>query len=97
MYDPDSDNELNEDFGMVEYDDNTNNCNKEHIQRAKGQPIKNNKNNRPSSTTVNKSSLKATRSNKIYKGDNYETMDTSYNKEEDEDEGITLDSEPSTP
>ena len=52
VYDPDSDDELNVDFVMVEHDDNSGNYNKYHIPRAKGHPIKRTKKNKPSSLTV---------------------------------------------
>ena len=38
--DPDIDVELNEDFGISEYDDNSNNDKEEHITRTKVRPIK---------------------------------------------------------
>ena len=57
MYNPDSDNVVNGDFGMTEHDDNINNDNKEQIPIAKVQPIKHNKKNKPSLLTVKKSSL----------------------------------------
>ena len=40
MYDPDSEDELNGDLRMSEYDDNRDNDNKEHTSRAKGRTIK---------------------------------------------------------
>ena len=42
-------------------------------------------------------SLKVTHTKEINEEDRGYTMDTSYNKEENKDEGMTLDSEPSTP
>ena len=94
MYNPDSKDELNGDFRMVEHDDNIDNDNKYHIPREKWRPIKNTKKNKPSFPTVKKSSLKEIHTKKINEGDNYETMDTSYNKDEDKDEVTTLDPEP---
>ena len=41
--------------------------------------------------------MKVTHTKETNKEDKDETMNTSYNKEEDKDEGITLDSKPSTP
>ena len=43
MKDPDSDDELNEDFEIAEYDDNSDNDKEEHISRAKVLPLKNTK------------------------------------------------------
>ena len=60
MYDPDSDDKLNGDFVMTEYDDNKNNDNKNHIPREKGRPIENTKKNKPPSLTVKETSPKAT-------------------------------------
>ena len=97
MYELNSDKELNGEFGTVDYDDDSNHDNKEHIPRAKGLPIKKKKKNKPSSPTVKETPLKATYNKKTNEEDKYETMESSYNKEEDEDEGMTLDSEPSTP
>ena len=37
-----------ETFELAEHDDNSNNDNKDNIHRAKGQPIKNTKKNKPS-------------------------------------------------
>ena len=78
MYDPDSDDELNEDFGMIEHDDNSRNDNKEHLPRSKIRPIKKTKKGKKSFLTVKKSPLKETHTKKINKYDNDETMDTSY-------------------
>ena len=46
MYDPDSEDELNGDLRISEYDNNRDNDNKDHILRAKVKPVKttNNKN-----------------------------------------------------
>ena len=97
MYNPDSGDDIHEDFRMSEYDDHSDNDNKDHIPRAKGQPIKNTRKNKPSSLTVKTSTLKETHTKKINKEDNDETMDTSYNKDKDKYEEINLDSEPSNP
>ena len=60
MYDPDSENELNGYFGMVEHDDNSDKDKEDNISRAKVRPIKNTKNKKLSFLTVNKSVLKET-------------------------------------
>ena len=52
---------------------------------------------KPSSPTVQETYPKETHNTETNKTDKYETMDTSYNKKEDEYEGMTLDSETSTP
>ena len=44
MYNPDSENELNGYFGMVEHDDNSDKDKEDNISRAKVRPIKNTKN-----------------------------------------------------
>ena len=49
----DSGNELNRGIKMSEYDDNIDNDDRENLPRAKGQPIKKNKNNKPSYLTLN--------------------------------------------
>ena len=77
---------------MEDHDDDRKNDNKEHIHRAKGRPIKNKKKNKPSSPTVNETSLKATHNKETNEEDKDETMDTSYNKEEEKYEGMTVDS-----
>ena len=65
MYDPDSDNEIKGDFGIVEYYDNSDNYKKLNITISKGLPIKNPKKNKPSYITVNKASLKKTHPKKF--------------------------------
>ena len=77
MYDSDSDDEINGDLRMAEYYDNIDNDNGQHILREKGRPIINTNKNKPSSLTVNKSSLKETHTKKINQEDNDEKMDTS--------------------
>ena len=96
MYDTNRDDELNGDFGMTEHNDNSDNDNKEHTPREKGKPIKNNKKYKPSLLIVKKSPLKETHTKKIKEEDNDETMDTSCNKDKDENEWTNIDSEPST-
>ena len=49
---------------MEEYDDNSNNDNKENIPSEKVKPIKNTKKKKSSSLTVKKSSLKETQPQK---------------------------------
>ena len=97
MDDPESENELNGDFGVSEYDDNSDDDNDEHITKAKSRPIKNTKNNKASSLAVTKAPTKETHTSKINEEDNDDTMDNSYNKYEEEDEGTTLYSKMSTP
>ena len=82
MYEPDSDDKINGDFGMSKHDDNRNNDNEEHIPRERGWPIKKTKKNKPSSLTVKEISLKVTHTKEPNKEDKYETMDTICNKEE---------------
>ena len=82
---------------MAEHGDNSNNDNKEYISREKLQPAKKTNNNKPSLITMKKSSLKKTHTKKINKEKNYETIYTSYKKYKDGNEGMTLDSKPSTP
>ena len=55
---PDSDDELNRDFGITEFDDNSDNDEEEHIPRAKLKTIKKTINNKNKSfpLTANKSS-----------------------------------------
>ena len=64
VYDPDSDDELNEYFRTTEHDDNIENDNKEHIPRAKGRPIKKDKENKKYSLTVKETSMKVTHTRK---------------------------------
>ena len=97
VYDLNSDKELDGIFGTEDHDNNINNHNKEHIPRAKGRPIENNKKNKPSSTTIKETSPKAAHTKETNKEDKGDKMDTIYNKEEEKDEGMTLDSGPSTP
>ena len=52
MYDPDSNNEVNGDFGMLEHEYNSYNDKKCHIPREKGRKIKKNKKNKPYFLTV---------------------------------------------
>ena len=96
MYYRDSDDELNVYFGIVEYYDNRNNNNKENTPRLKGQPIKKTKKKKSSFLTVKKAYLKETHAEKINEEDNDEIMDTSYNKDKNKYEGMTLDSKRST-
>ena len=97
MDEPDSENELNVDFGIVEYDGNSNNDKDDHIPREKVRLIKKTKKKKSYLPTVKKESPKETHTRKINEEDNDEKMDTSYNKGEDEYEGMTLNSKPSTP
>ena len=94
MYDPDSDDGLNRDLGIAEHDDNSNNDHEQYILISKYRNIKNTKKNKPSSLTVKNEYLKVTHTKKINKKDNDETMDTSYNKDQDKYEGMILDSKP---
>ena len=57
--------------------------------------MKKTKNNKPSSLKVKEESLKVIHTKKNNKKDKDETMNNSYNKEKDEDKGMTLESEPS--
>ena len=52
MYDLNSNKELNEDFRISYHDDNIKNNDEDQISKAKGRPIKNNKNNKQSFLTV---------------------------------------------
>ena len=54
MDDPESDDELNRDLMVIEYDDKIDNDKEEHIPRAKVRPIKKTKNKKSSSLTVDK-------------------------------------------
>ena len=94
---PDSDDELNRDFGITEFDDNSDNDEEEHIPRAKLKTIKKTINNKNKSfpLTANKSSLKENPTSKINEEDNDETMYTSLNQDEDKVEEMTLESKPS--
>ena len=74
MHDPDSENELNWDFGMEQHYDNSNNDNKDHAPTTKGRPIEKSYKKKPSFLTVNKSSLNDTHTKKINEEDNDETM-----------------------
>ena len=97
MYVPDSENKITVDFVMAQHDGNSNNNNKQHLPRAKVQPIKRTKNNKTSYLTVKETSLKVTHakdSNEDYKD---EIVNTGYNKEENEDCITSLDSKPPTP
>ena len=76
VYKLNSDKEINQDFRMANHDDNRKNNNKEHKHRSKIQPIKRNKNNKPSSPTVKETSLKETHTKENNKEDKDETMDT---------------------
>ena len=89
--------ELNGDFRTTYHNNNRDNDNKEHIPIAKGSPIKKNNNNETSSPTVNETYLKSAHNKETKKEDKYETMDTSYNKEEDKDKGMNVDSKTTTP
>ena len=60
MYDLNSDKELNGDFRTEDHNNDSDNDNKKHTHVAKEQPIKKNKNNKPSSPTVKEKYLKAT-------------------------------------
>ena len=80
MYDTDSDKELNGDFGMEYHDNDIDTDDEEHLPRAKVRPIKNNKNNKPTSLTVNETSLKSTQTKETNKEDKDNTRDTIYNK-----------------
>ena len=40
MYEPDSDDKINGDFGMSKHDDNRNNDNEEHIPREEADQLK---------------------------------------------------------
>ena len=94
VYDLNSDDKINGDFGTIDHENDINNDNKEHIPRAKVRPINNNNNNKPSPPTVKETSLKTTQDKETNKEDKDDTMGTSYNKEEDKYEGMTLDSKP---
>ena len=63
----------------------------------KDSKFKKNKKKKTSSLTVDKTPLKETRIKKICTEDIDETLDTSYNKDAGKDEGMTVDSELSTP
>ena len=76
MYDPDSGDELNGDFGMEKNDEKNVNDNEEYIHRAKGRTIKKNYKNKPSSPTVKESFLKVTHTKETKEEYKYETMDT---------------------
>ena len=58
VYDLNSDDKINGDFGTIDHENDINNDNKEHINKAKVQTIKNSRKNKPSFLTVKKSSLK---------------------------------------
>ena len=82
---------------MADHDNNSDTDDEEHIPRAKGWPIKNKNKNKPPSLTVKEMYLKVTHAKETNEEDKDETMYTSYNKEEDNDKGMTLDSGPSSP
>ena len=97
MYEINSDKELTGYFRTTENDNGIGSHNKEHIPRLKGRPVKKKNKNKPFSPTGKGTYLKATQNKETNKEEKYETMNTSYDKKEDEDEGMTLEYEPSTP
>ena len=80
VYDLNSDEDLNGDFGIVDNDDNSDTNDKEHIYRGKVLSMKNSNKNKKSSLTVKETSLMATCAKETNKEEKCETMDTSYNK-----------------
>ena len=93
MYDLQRDKELDVEFGKVDHNDDSGNDNEEHIPREKVRQIKKNIINKKVSTTVQGTFLKANHSKETNKEDKDDTMDTIYNKKEDEDKGMNPESE----
>ena len=81
VYDLNSDEELNGDFGTEYHNNYRGNDNEEHINRAKGLPIKNKKKNKPYFPTVKETFLKTTHKKETNKIDKNKTINTIYNKE----------------
>ena len=82
---------------MADHYNDRSNDNEYHIPTARGQPIKNEKKKTILFNRKEKKLMKATHNKETNKEDTDETMDTSYNEKEDEDERMTLDSKTSTP